>query len=52
LAAVQLTAVSDLDFGVVAASAAGGTVTIGASGTATPVATGVTAISGGAAASF
>lgn len=52
LAAVQLSAVSDLDFGVVAASAAGGTVSLGASAAAVPVGTGVIAISGGAAASF
>jgi Mat/Ecp fimbriae major subunit len=52
LAAVQLSAVSDLDFGVVAASAAGGTVTVGASAAATPSASGVIAISGGSAASF
>lgn len=52
LAAVQLSAVSDLDFGVVAASASGGTVTLGASATAAPVGTGVIAISGGSAAGF
>ncbi|MCC6480434.1 DUF4402 domain-containing protein [Sphingorhabdus sp.] len=52
LAAVQLSAVSDLDFGVVAASAAGGTVSLGASASAVPVGTGVIAISGGSAASF
>ncbi len=52
LAAVQLSAVTDLDFGVVAASAAGGTVTIGAASGATPSATGVIAIGGGAPASF
>ncbi|MGL5839369.1 MAG: DUF4402 domain-containing protein [Sphingorhabdus sp.] len=52
LAAVQLSAVTDLDFGIVAASAAGGTVTLGASGTATPVGSGVVTISGGSAASF
>ncbi|MGC1470092.1 MAG: DUF4402 domain-containing protein [Sphingorhabdus sp.] len=52
LAAVQLSAVTDLDFGVVAASAAGGTVSLGAASGATPSATGVIAISGGAPASF
>ena len=52
LAAVQLSAVTDLNFGVVAASAAGGTVTLGAASGATPSATGVIAISGGAPASF
>lgn len=52
LAAVQLSAVSDLDFGVVAASAAGGTVSLGASASAVPVGSGVIAISGGSAASF
>ncbi len=52
LSAVQLSAVSDLNFGIVAASTAGGTVTVGASAAAVPVATGVTRISGGAAASF
>lgn len=52
LAAVQLSAVTDLNFGVVAASAAGGTVALGASATAVPVGTGVIAISGGSAASF
>ncbi|MFN3747619.1 MAG: DUF4402 domain-containing protein [Sphingorhabdus sp.] len=52
LAAVQLTEYQALDFGVVAASAAGGTVSISASGAATPVGTGVIAISGGSAARF
>ena len=52
LSAVQLSAVSTLNFGVVAASAAGGTVTLGASAAAIPVATGVIAISGGSAGSF
>lgn len=52
LAAVELTEYQRLDFGVVAASAAGGTVTVGASGAALPVGTGVLAISGGAAARF
>lgn len=51
LAAVELSAVTDLDFGVVAASAAGGTVSIG-TGSDTPTASGVIAISGGARASF
>lgn len=52
LAAVQLSAVTDLNFGVVAASAAGGTVDVGASAAAVPTPNGVTYISGGAAASF
>jgi len=52
LAAVQLSAVTDLNFGIVAASAAGGTVTLAPSATAVPVASGVTAISGASAASF
>lgn len=52
LAAVQLSAVTDLNFGVVAASAAGGTVTLAPTAAATPVASGVIAISGGSAASF
>ncbi|HMU22200.1 MAG TPA: DUF4402 domain-containing protein, partial [Sphingorhabdus sp.] len=52
LAAVELSAVTDLNFGVVAASAAGGTVTIAAASGATPTASGVIAISGGAPASF
>ena len=52
LAAVQLSAVTDLDFGVVAASAAGGTVQLSAASGATPSASGVIAISGGAPASF
>lgn len=52
LAAVQLSAVTDLNFGVVAASAAGGTVSLAAASGATPSATGVIAISGGAPASF
>lgn len=52
LAAVQLSAVTDLDFGVVAASAAGGTVTLNAAAAATPSSVGVIAISGGAPGSF
>jgi Mat/Ecp fimbriae major subunit len=52
LKAVSITAVSDLDFGVIAASTGGGTVTIGASSAAVPSASGVTYIRGGAAASF
>lgn len=51
LAAVQLSAVTDLDFGVVAASAAGGTVTLSTSSN-TPTTAGVIAISGGSRASF
>jgi Mat/Ecp fimbriae major subunit len=52
LAAVEVTVDADLDFGVVAASAAGGTVTIVAASAATPSASGVTYISGGAPAEF
>lgn len=52
LAAVQLSAVTDLDFGVVAASAAGGTVTIAPVAAPTPSVSGVVAISGSASASF
>jgi Mat/Ecp fimbriae major subunit len=51
LAAVQINVIDTLDFGVVAASAAGGTVTIG-TGSNTPTASGVTAISGGSRGSF
>ncbi|WP_397594761.1 DUF4402 domain-containing protein [Sphingorhabdus sp.] len=52
LAAVQLSAVSDLNFGVVAASAVGGTVTLAPTASAVPVGSGVIPISGGSAASF
>jgi hypothetical protein len=52
LAAVAITVDSGLDFGIVAASATGGTVTIGASSAATAVGTGVIAISGSSAGSF
>jgi Mat/Ecp fimbriae major subunit len=52
LAAVEVTVDADLDFGVVAASAAGGTVTVAAASAATPSASGVTYISGGAPAEF
>ncbi|MBK7161938.1 MAG: DUF4402 domain-containing protein [Sphingomonadales bacterium] len=52
LAAVAITVDAPLDFGVVAASATGGTVTIGASAAATAAGTGVIAISGSSAGRF
>lgn len=52
LTAVAIVVDSPLNFGVVAASAAGGTVAVAASGAAQPVGTGVVPISGGNAGAF
>lgn len=52
LTAVAVVVDAPLDFGVVAASAAGGTVTIGASAAATATGSGVLAISGSSAGAF
>lgn len=52
LTAVAITVDSGLNFGVVAASAAGGTVSVAASAVAVPIGTGVVPISGGNAGAF